>query len=210
MEAHMTELTNMLNSTRSAEKGILAETLRFISSNVIKREVRRTRHLRDWFRSPMTYTRIIETPLTLILLNPCKTDRILDVSSPKLLALYLGQRDFPNVVAADMDDYFVADFNVYRNRCGIQIDTSIFDATKNIPFPDDHFDKIFSISVLEHIPGPGELGNQGNGPRSTTGRIACYHPASVPELYRRMDLREEILLAICYRPGRTFFLPEAL
>jgi SAM-dependent methyltransferase len=104
----------------------------------------------------MNYTRIIEVPLTLQLLNPNRTDRILDVSSPKLLGLYLARRGFSNTVVADLEDYFVGDFDIYRKRCGVRIDPSVFDATKSIPFPDDYFDKIFSISVLEHIPSSGD------------------------------------------------------
>jgi SAM-dependent methyltransferase len=153
----MADFADLLDSTRRAEINILGEAVRFIGSNAMKAEVRQTRHFREWFRCPMNYVRIIELPLTLQLLNPRRTDRILDVSSPKLLALYLARRGFGNTVAADLEEYFVGDFDIYRKYCGTLIDTSVFDAAKIIPFPNDHFDKIFSISVLEHIPNGGDI-----------------------------------------------------
>jgi 2-polyprenyl-3-methyl-5-hydroxy-6-metoxy-1,4-benzoquinol methylase len=149
-------MNDLLKTARLGEKRLLAASLRFVGANLLKTEARNTRHFREWFRCPMSYARIMELPLTMHLLDAQPDERILDVSSPKLLALYYALYGYKHVVAADVEDYFVGDFDVFRRRSGIQLETAVFDAAKRIPYPDGHFDKIFSISVLEHIPGNGD------------------------------------------------------
>jgi SAM-dependent methyltransferase len=105
----------------------------------------------------MNYARIIELPLTQLLLNASKDDAILDISSPKLLALSLALNGYEGVVAADMEDYFVDDFEIYKHYSKLSMKTSVFDAASEIPFASSCFDKIFSVSVLEHIPGDGDI-----------------------------------------------------
>jgi SAM-dependent methyltransferase len=105
----------------------------------------------------MNYARIMELPLTLRLLQASREDTILDVSSPKLLAMYFALNGYDGVVAADLEDYFLSDFEAYKKHGNISIQTAVFDAAREIPYPDAHFDKIFSVSVLEHIPDDGDI-----------------------------------------------------
>ena len=104
----------------------------------------------------MNYARIMELPLTLLMLKADRAERILDVSSPKLLSLCYGRWGFQGLVAADIEDYFVRDFEAYKEHCGLQVATALFDATRPIPFPEGHFHKAFSVSALEHIPHDGD------------------------------------------------------
>ncbi|MCF7732359.1 MAG: class I SAM-dependent methyltransferase [Akkermansiaceae bacterium] len=60
------------------------------------------------------------------------------------------------VVAADLEDYFVGDFEIYKQYAKLPLRTAVFDAARHIPYPDSHFDRMFSVSVLEHIPGNGD------------------------------------------------------
>lgn len=94
----------------------------------------------------------MELPLTVLLLQAEKNEKILDVSSPKFLALYYALKGFSGVVAADLEDYFINDFEAFNRHAKLAIDTNVFDASKEIPYPNSHFDKIFSVSVLEHMP----------------------------------------------------------
>ena len=66
----------------------------------------------------MNYVRMIELPLTTILLDLKKESRILDISSPKLLSLCLGTNGFPNITISDVEDYFVGDFEIYSKEFG--------------------------------------------------------------------------------------------
>lgn len=131
--------------------------MRFVMGNLLSGPIRSTKHFRGWFHTPMNYARIMELPLTLLLLQATKNEAILDVSSPKLLALYYALKGCRGVVAADLEDYFVSDFETYKEHANLAIETAVFDAAREIPYPDSHFDKIFSVSVLEHIPNDGDI-----------------------------------------------------
>ena len=104
----------------------------------------------------MNYTRIAEILFVLNALKFERKDRILDISSPRFIDFYLAYfRKIPLTIA-DSNSYFVSDFEIYKKELGLDIEIELFDATK-IPFPDKAFDKIFSISALEHIPRDGDI-----------------------------------------------------
>ncbi|BAY20313.1 hypothetical protein NIES2100_00540 [Calothrix sp. NIES-2100] len=149
-------MLNIIDSVRLHQKKIEKVISPFIFNNIFNQNVRKTGHFRTWLYSPMNYARIMEIPLTMLLLDAKKEELILDVSSPKLLALYYSLSGYTNVVAADLENYFVNDFEIFKQEVGLNIETKVFDATKIIPYPENYFDKIFSISVLEHIPYNGD------------------------------------------------------
>jgi SAM-dependent methyltransferase len=145
-----------INTIRKIEKQIRLSSMKFICKNILKKSMRKTKHVREWYHKPMNHDRIMEVPITALLLDAKQNDKILDISSPKLLALYYALNGYNHVVAADLEEYFVKDFNTFNKELNLKINTSVFDASKKIPFPDATFDKIFSISVLEHIPDDGD------------------------------------------------------
>ena len=152
----MPPLSVSVEEVRRAERLLRNRAIRFVLGNLFRSHIRRTRHFREWFKFPMNYARIMELPLTLLLLKARKEDLILDVSSPKLLALCFALNGYDRVVAADLEDYFVKDFETYKKWSNLSIKTSVFDAASKIPFPSSYFDKIYSVSVLEHIPYNGD------------------------------------------------------
>jgi SAM-dependent methyltransferase len=107
---------------------------------------------------PANYWRTLEFRLTYDELNPTKSDRILDVGSPKLLSLYLADLVGAKVWSTDIDDYFVADYTRFRKLRGIpeeQFNVLSSDG-RALPFPRSFFSKAYAISVLEHIPDDGD------------------------------------------------------
>jgi SAM-dependent methyltransferase len=128
---------------------------RILPAGLANRRVRRTRHFRQWYRLPMNYVRIVELPLSLLLLDTSPTDRIVDLSSPKLLSLYLAAKGWRNLTIGDIEDYFVEDFRVYADLLRTELDVQLIDA-RNTPFADASLDRAFSISVFEHIPEMGD------------------------------------------------------
>ena len=120
------------------------------------RSISQTGHFKEWFKLPMNYVRLIELPLTLELLDVRKAHFILDISSPKLLALYMVVKGHANFCISDIEDYFVKDFEVYSEVFKVSPIIQVFDA-KKIPYDRHTFDRIFSISVLEHIPDTGDI-----------------------------------------------------
>ncbi|MHA1344564.1 MAG: methyltransferase domain-containing protein [Promethearchaeota archaeon] len=150
------KLKKYLRLARFIQKKILLTCFKFIIKYFKYYEVRNTQLFREWFFCPMNYVRIMEIPLTFVLLRASKADKILDLSSPKILSLYYNLLKYPNIIASDIEDYFVKDFEVFSKFTGLNMKTAIFDITKGFPFPENSFDRIFSISVLEHIPYEGD------------------------------------------------------
>jgi SAM-dependent methyltransferase len=151
----MTNEIDILKKVRGIQKEIELFYLKRILPKVFSKSVRQTRHFDEWFAAPMNYVRIIELPLTHFLMDLDKDSLILDISSPKFLSLYLGTNGFPDITISDVEDYFVEDFKIYAKNLRFSPRIETFDAT-NIPFEDNSFDRVFSISALEHVPDNGD------------------------------------------------------
>lgn len=155
----------------------------------------------------MNYARQMEIPLTDEMLKPQPRESILDVSSPKLLSLYYADNGI-DVVAGDLEDYFVSDMRNLKIglRENANLSASVFDATERIPFPDSSFDKAFSISVLEHIPSNGDIKALQEISRvlKINGRLAITLPAfkTYVEEWTTSDFYWK---SIADNQGRTFF-----
>jgi cyclopropane fatty-acyl-phospholipid synthase-like methyltransferase len=107
---------------------------------------------------PVNYWRAVEYKLVLAEGDFRSSDRILDIGSPKLLSLYLAKTVGAEVFATDVDDYFVARYTYVQSMEGISRDrlhVEVEDGRK-LHFDSNSFDKIYSISVLEHIPEQGD------------------------------------------------------
>ncbi|MCX7595551.1 MAG: methyltransferase domain-containing protein [Fischerella sp.] len=123
---------------------------------VFNKSIQKTKHFEEWYHLPMNYVRVMELPLTLEMLELDKDLSILDISSPKLLALYLAANKFNKLTISDLTDYYLEDFRIFSSEFQISPKLEVFDAT-SIPHADKTFDRIFSVSVFEHIPDFGDI-----------------------------------------------------
>jgi SAM-dependent methyltransferase len=108
--------------------------------------------------APVNYWRRIEYDFVLRNGQFQKNQRVLDIGSPKLLSLYLARFLDVDVHATDIDGYFVADYEFMRQLDGIpkeRYHVSVEDGRK-LSFPDNSFDRVYSVSTLEHIPDTGD------------------------------------------------------
>jgi len=85
-------------------------------------------------------------------------ERVLDVGSPKPFSLYLAHSVGAIVDSTDLEDYFVEEFSLLRRatntptgRMAIKVEDG-----RHLSYADGHFDKVYSVSVIEHIPGDGD------------------------------------------------------
>lgn len=109
---------------------------------------------------PIWYVRCAEIPLVLNGLKALPGQKILDVGSPKLASLYLAAARSCTVYATDLLDDFIEEWRFFCSRVPIpdiqeRYITHVQDARK-LAYPDEYFDHVFSISVVEHIPDDGD------------------------------------------------------
>jgi SAM-dependent methyltransferase len=107
------------------------------------------------------YWRVQEFAVSWGLLCPQPGDHILDVSSPKLFPVFVASRTGAKVHATDVyDDGGLTDSDVFCRVTAMPNLTIEQCDVRNLPYPDDTFDQVFSISVLEHV-APAEGGDAG-------------------------------------------------
>jgi SAM-dependent methyltransferase len=102
---------------------------------------------------PLDPSRYLELPETMRELAVRPGERVLDLASPKLLAVALA-RAGAEVVSVDQLE---AEIEAWRKltagepRLTLQVGDG-----RRLPFEDASFDHAYSVSVLEHIPEPGD------------------------------------------------------
>lgn len=107
---------------------------------------------------PVSYWRAVEFKLVYDNADFRPSDRILDIGSPKLLSLYIAKKLGAEVYSTDIDGYFVKEYTTLRSMEHLspeKFHVEVEDGRK-LSFPDNSFDKVFSVSVIEHIPDHGD------------------------------------------------------
>lgn len=90
--------------------------------------------------------------------SPSTDRKVLDVGSPKLFGLYLAHRFPIDVVMTDITTLNLHEYGVmWRGLRGAARGRATFSQAdgRALSFPDDCFDAVYSMSVLEHIEGTG-------------------------------------------------------
>lgn len=111
--------------------------------------------------NPLSYPRFMEFDLALSRLGCLSGCRVLDVGSPKLPVLLIARHTDCELWATDIRDYFIAPTRHFLSRLGLsnglvrRIHLETQDA-RAFTYQDDFFDRVYVISVVEHIPGSGD------------------------------------------------------
>lgn len=107
---------------------------------------------------PVNYWRSVEYRLVWEAAGFDRDQYVLDIGSPKLLSLYLADRVGAHVVATDIHDYFIHDYHHLRTLQhvpALRLELRTADG-RCLNFPDNTFDVVYAISVVEHIPESGD------------------------------------------------------
>jgi SAM-dependent methyltransferase len=147
---------------------------------------------------PVGYWRYPAFAVTYAALAPRRPRRILDVGSPKLLALYLASTFPCRVYATDIQDpairtmwqrYFDAlPRGMRQGYCGME-----FQDGRCLAYADNSFDAAFSLSVLEHIPDDGDSRTM-----AEIGRVLRPGGRAVIEVPYNHKMRDTYLAADVY------------
>ena len=108
---------------------------------------------------PVEYIRCAEFRYVLEHLDVLPDHRVLDIGSPKLLSLFLTGRVGAHVWATDLVDDFVQPYAAYAaSVLGARRDRYVIETqdAQALTYRDESFDRIFSVSVIEHIPKDGD------------------------------------------------------
>lgn len=151
---------------------------------------------------PLDPSRYLELPETMQELAARPGERVLDLASPKLLAVALA-RDGVEVVSVDQLE---PEIDAWRKltagepRVALQVADG-----RALPFADADFDHAYSVSVLEHIPEPGDEQALRELARVTRpgGRVVVTLPCA--DAYREDWRDEPVYAAEGGSPGRHFF-----
>lgn len=168
------------------------------------RQLARRRHTREAVVRlvvPLDPSRYLELPWALDRLGARPGDRVLDLASPKLLAVHLA-RSGVEVTTVDQLEREIA---VWRSfGAGNEHLTLEVADGRALPHGDATFDHAYSISVLEHIPDDGDLAALGELARVVRlgGRVLVTLPHS--PAYRE-DWADGDVFANEPSPGRAFF-----
>jgi SAM-dependent methyltransferase len=99
---------------------------------------------------PLDPSRYLELPWALDMLGAAPGEHVLDLASPKLLAVALA-RTGVDVVSVDMLE---PEIELWRRLApGVRFEVA---DGRALPYADASFDRAYSISVIEHIPERGD------------------------------------------------------
>ncbi len=111
--------------------------------------------------NPLSYPRGMEFAVTLRGLRLPPKGRVLDIGSPKTLFLWLASHTSLTIHATDIMESFIEPTGGLLSRLGLSeaVGVRLYlerQDAHNLTYPDELFDAVYSVSVVEHIPEDGD------------------------------------------------------
>lgn len=129
--------------------------------NILKNPLKVNKEALKRIIIPMDIARYFEIPYTYRYLKPQLNEKIFDLSSPKLLSLYISENDKTHVTATDVWDKEIQNWKtltsdaIFNSSFKKNLQFKVVDGRK-IPYKSGSFDKAFTVSVIEHIENNGD------------------------------------------------------
>jgi SAM-dependent methyltransferase len=107
--------------------------------------------------TPVGYWRFLPFAFTYEEFRRYHNPDVLDASSPKLLSLFLASKTAGRVLATDLDDEKIhSRWKKLADASRLKNFAVEYQDARKLTYSDDSFDFVYSISVIEHIPGDGD------------------------------------------------------
>lgn len=107
--------------------------------------------------APVGYWRFLPNAFVLQEFRNQLNPKVLDASSPKLLSLMLASQTENKVYATDLNDAQIfSRWQQFARALGLKNYEVEYQDARQLKYPDEFFDLVYSISVIEHIPGQGD------------------------------------------------------
>ena len=108
------------------------------------------------------YWRFLPNGIVLEHLSRTEKARILDLSSPKLLSIFLAAKTKGAVLSTDLsDEKIFCRWKKAADVIGLTNYNVEYQDGRTLSYPDSYFDFAYSISVMEHIPDDGDTKSLG-------------------------------------------------
>ncbi len=167
------------------------------------------RHVARLLWEPCTYWRNLEVPEVLNQLQVIPAEKILDIGSPKLASLFLCYRLGADVSATDLFPYFFDEYSHYCRCLGSAPSGGIYRMEvqdgRNLAYSDSSFDKVFAISVIEHIEDDGDSRAMQEIARVLKPGGACTLTVPFDTAYRETTIRRQLYYKKHAEGGAVFY-----
>jgi SAM-dependent methyltransferase len=157
------------------------------------------RHLKSSLRlliEPCNYWRNVEVPAVLDGLSVRPRQRILDIGSPKLPSIYIWYCLGAEVYATDLFPYFFEEYSHYKEclrptSSGADFHIEQQDA-RQLGYADAFFDRVYALSVVEHIEEDGDSQAMREISRVLKPRGICCLTVPFASRYRESTIDHEL------------------
>src|SRR5437868_7246537 len=108
--------------------------------------------------APIGYWRCLPFAVTKAEFDKFRDPTVLDIGIPKMLSILLARHTKGQVLATDLDDPAIFDrWDRTAKILGLSAYRSEIQDARNLKYAENTFDLVYSISVIEHIAGDGDI-----------------------------------------------------
>jgi len=149
----MSDMCKKINSSNLYFFGVV------LGFKTLIKEKKVTQRILEAIIIPVAFWRCVENVVVFNDLAVKRNEKVLDVGSPKILSLFISKKVGAMVYATDVFDYFIDYCSSFARVLGV-LNKKYFPKVEDgtvLSFRNNFFDKVYSVSVVEHISDNGDI-----------------------------------------------------